>query len=533
MIVGGRNYTSTCIVEWNGSPLATTFADVDTLYVQITASQVAAAGSAKLTVKDTSNGNLSNTIAFPILSPAAAAAGVVQLITVAPNGLAANGDTLVPPSISQTGRFIAFQSSASNLTSDPANGIYQIFLRDTCIGTAASCTPSTQLVSVTDDGSPPNAQSRGSAVSADGRYVAFDSGASNLIPNSGICSPTMVCIYLRDTCTGVTTGGCTPSTVLASVATDGTIVDGANPTITPDGRFVAFNSTGSTLGVNQIVVRDTCHGAPSTCTPSTFTDSLNVAGQPGNENSLGQTISPDGRYAGFLTWSTNMEDPSAPVAQSLQSAWVRDTCRGAAAPCTPTSTRQDVSSDGTPSNGDLFPLTPAAISANGRFVSFSTDITDTDLVPETVSFGSVYWRDNCTGAASGCKPSTMLASIGNDGSLPNSGSNSSSISEDGRYVVFTSIATNLNPFGGYAAGSWQEIFARDTCAGAPPGCSPSTVTLDVMRTPPNLFIFGNNVSGFGVISGDGHYVVFVSNSSNFFPSAKVQNAMVYLGKTGF
>ncbi|MGD0788217.1 MAG: hypothetical protein ABR898_09555 [Terracidiphilus sp.] len=533
MQVVGYNFTGTCVVEWNGNPLATVFQSDQFLSVQIPASLVAAPGSAKITVADTSSGLASSAAVFPILSPAAATAGVVQLISIAPDGSAANDDSAVAASISQTGRYVAFQSAATNLTSDPANGIEQVFLRDTCIGAVAGCTPSTQLVSVTDDGAPPNAQSRGSAVSADGRFVAFDSGATNFVPQSGICGPVLNCVYLRDMCTGAASG-CSPKTVLASVGSDGTILDGANPTITPDGRYIAFNSTGSAPGVNQILVRDTCNGAPPGCTPSTLTDSLNVDGQPGNANSLHQQLTSDGRFAAFVTYSANMSDPSAPANFTLQSFWVRDTCTGAATPCTPTTTREDVASDGTPNNSDLFAGAVASISDNGRYVSFDASYRSTDLVPQDIGgHANVYWRDTCVNAPAGCQPSTILASLGNDGSIANAGSDTQSMSGDGRFVVFESIATNLVAFDNSAAGSWQEIYGRDTCAGAPAGCYPSTVRLAVTTPQPNAFVPGNFPSGYPVISGDGHYVVFLSSSTNFVASAKVQHAMVYLAKTGF
>jgi Tol biopolymer transport system component len=536
MTIGGNHFTSNSVVEWNGSPLATTLLPTaplsdQILSVQVAASMVAEPGSAQITVKDTSTGAVSNTVVFSILSPAAATAGVVQLISIAPDGSAANGDSLVTASISETGRYISFQSSATNLTSGPANGIEQIYLRDTCIGADQSCVPSTELVTVTEDGLPPNGQNWESAVSADGRFVVFDSNATNIVPQTGNCGISIECVYIRDMCTGVVSG-CVPETTLASAANDGTVQDGANPTITPDGRYLAFNSTGSSPGVNQIVVRDTCHGAPPGCTPSTFTDSLNVAGQPGSENSLGQQLTPDGRFAAFVTYSTNMPGPNEPPVSTGQSFWVRDTCLGAAAPCTPTTTREDVASNGTVANGNLDIDAEGSISNTGRYVSVASEATN--LVSQNVnSFTNVYWRDTCTGVPAGCQPSTILASLGNDGSIGNSNSFLQSMSEDGRFVVFTSLATNLVAFDNFAAGSWQEIYGRDTCTGAPAGRTPSTVRLAVTTPQPGAFVPGNEPSGYPVISGDGHYVVFLSSSTNFFPSINVQNAMVYLAKTGF
>jgi hypothetical protein len=537
MQVVGYNFTATSLVQWNGSPLATSFQTDQFLNVQVAASLVAVPGSAKITVTDTSSGLTSSAAVFPILSPAAGTAGVVQLISIAPDGLAANGDSLVAASISQTGRFVAFQSTASNLIAGldaaPANQFAQIFLRDTCIGADVSCTPSTQLVSVTDDGNSPNAPTRETAVDADGRYVAFDSAATNILPGTSICGTLLSCVFLRDMCTGVTSG-CTPKTVLASIANDGTALDGANPTITPEGRYIAFNSTGSALGVNQIVVRDTCNGAPGGCTPSISTVSLNVAGQPGNANSLHQQLTPDGRFAAFVTYASNMSGSNAPADFTLQSFWVRDTCAGVPAPCTPTTTRQDVSSDATPNNSDLEAGALASISDNGRYVSFAASFQSTDLVPQDIEgSGNTYWRDTCVNAPAGCQPSTIMASLGNDGSIANAGSGTQSMSGDGRFVVFQSIATNLVAFDNNVAASWQEIYGRDTCAGAPTGCYPSTVRLAVTIPQPNAFTPGDYPSGLPVISRDGHYVVFISNSDNFFPSANVQHAMVYLARTGF
>jgi hypothetical protein len=538
MTVLGSNFTSnSSVMEWNGTPLATTYIatgpnSAQELSAQIPASLVATPGTAQISVKDNSSGVVSNTVVFAIVAPATAAAGVVQLITIAPDGSAANGDSLVAASISQTGRFIAFQSNATNLAPVPSGQQAEIFLRDTCIGVASGCTPSTQLVSVTYDGSTPTYPNRGSAVSADGRYVAFDSTATNILPGLDYCYTLSSCVYLRDTCMGVASG-CTPSTVLASVDTDGTLLGGANPTITPDGRFVSFNSTGATLGINQIRVRDTCHGAPAGCTPGTSIYSLNIDGKPGNANSLYQQVTPDGRFAAFISYAGNLADPSNTAsAGSQQTFWVRDSCLGAAATCTPTTTREDLSSDGTPNDGNLDILATGSISDNGRFVSFSTGYGSPNLTSQDVNgWGNVYWRDTCVNAPAGCLPTTILISLGNDGSIGNSTSHEQSISGDGRYVVFTSIATNLVPFDNFPAGGWQEIYGRDTCVGAPSGCAPSTVRLAVTQGNPEAM--GTYPSGFPVISEDGHYVVFNSNSTNFVPTAKVQNAMVYLAKTGY
>jgi len=529
--VVGSNFTSNSEVEWNGNPIATEFVSSEFLNVSIDSAKISTAGSAQIAVRDTLSGKRSDKYAFNILSPAAATAGFVQLISIAPDGSAGNGDSLVAASISGTGRFVAFQSAATNLGVGSHNGRQQIYLRDTCIGAGAGCIPSTRLASGTYDGSEPNGHSRASAVSDDGRFVAFDSDASNILPNTGNCGIMMSCVYLRDMCTGAGFG-CSPNTTLISKDSNGIPFPAALPSITPNGRFVSISGT-ITPGVVQSVVFDSCYGAPSECTKSLQIYSLNVANQPGNETSLGQQLTPNGRFAAFVTFSTNMQDPTAPANSSYQSVQLRDTCLGATSPCTPTTIRGDVSSTGVPNNGNLAYDASASVSRTGRYLAFPADFTATNLVPENVQqHGNVYMRDTCIGADGGCVPSTSLVSRGNDGSIGNAGSHDQTMSADGRYVVFASLATNLVLPESLAAGSWKEVYGRDTCAGAPSGCSPSTVRLAVTNQPAPLWL-ANQMSGYPVISGDGHYVVFLSNASNFLPSANVQHTMVYLAKTGF
>jgi hypothetical protein len=95
---------------------------------------------------------------------------------------------------------------------------------------------------------------------------------------------------------------------------------------------------------------------------------------------------------------------------------------------------------------------------------------------------NVYLRDSCVGAT-GCTVQNTLVSLGNDGSIANSGCHQQSMSADGRHIAFTSIATNLVWGIPYPAGSWQDIYVRDTCTGAPTGCYPSTVRVAVTNTP--------------------------------------------------
>ena len=204
LLATGTGFTTTCIIRWNGTALPTQYGTSTGLAATVSSALAAAPGTVSITVYDPSSGATSNSLPLGIASPAAATAGVV-MITVAPDGTPANDDSLVAPSISTTGRFIAFQSAATNLAPGPASGYQEIYERDTCIGAPAGCTPSTTRITVTDDGTATNGHSYNSVISADGRYVAFDSKATNLVPGTAACIVPVgsQCVYLRDTCTGV------------------------------------------------------------------------------------------------------------------------------------------------------------------------------------------------------------------------------------------------------------------------------------------------------------------------------------------
>jgi hypothetical protein len=532
LLVNGTGFTNSAVVQWNGNALPTLFGDSTDLAATVTDSLIAAPGKANISVNE--SGVTSNAVVLPIASPAAATAGVIALVTVASDGSPANGDSLVAPSISATGRYVAFQSNATNLASGPASGYQEIYERDTCVGAPPGCSPATIRITVTADGSPVNAHSRDSVVSADGRYVAFDSQATNIIAGSSACGGVSNCVFLRDTCIGALPG-CTPITVPISVNVQGNIAPGGGPQMSPDARFVSFGSSASELGlgsgtVGDIFIRDTCINAASGCTPSTIQASLTSASGEGNQNSQLQALSSNGRFVAFLSWATNM------VADETVTPgfFSRDTCLGVVS-CIPSTTRADVTSAGAQPNQSAFSGIFPGLSSDGRLVAFGSGATN--LVSTAVTGkGDVYTRDTCTDAPSGCTPSTSLVSLANDGSVGNCGSPGNagglSISADGRFVSFGSIATNLTPDDGFPACGWEDIFVRDTCFGVSSGCVASTVRVSVASTP-NPGISGNAINSSSAMSSDGHYVVFISSATNFLSAPSNGHAMVYLAKTGF
>jgi len=128
-------------------------------------------------------------------------------------GTPGNADS-ISPSISASsavasvdGRYVAFLSSATNLVTSGTNGLMQAFWRDTCAGVSPGCMPSTQVVSVSTAGVQGNGATTSATIDSTGRYVTFESSATNLGANPSTPSA----IYVRDTCTGAPSG-CVPST---------------------------------------------------------------------------------------------------------------------------------------------------------------------------------------------------------------------------------------------------------------------------------------------------------------------------------
>jgi Tol biopolymer transport system component len=107
------------------------------------------------------------------------------------------------------------------------------------------------------------------------------------------------------------------------------------------------------------------------------------------------------------------------------------------------------------------------------------------------------------------------------------------MSATGRFVAFASLANNLVPGDTFPINGWKDIFVRDTCFGAPTGCTPSTVRVSVANYPGNFATQSNGINDYPRISADGHYVVFLSASTNYLVTGGDGYDMVYLAKTGF
>ena len=317
----------------------------------------------------------------------------------------AGGNGSYYPAISGNGRYVAFEGEPINFVPDDTNGVYDIFLRDTV-------NVLTSRVSVNTAGSEGNWDSYEPAISSDGRYVAFYSESDNLVSGGSIDTED---IFLRDT-VGVTTSQ-------VSVSTAGTPGDAGsrNPDITPDGRYVVFESAATNLvpGVSDGNIDIYLHDTQG---PLTTKVSVSPAGTEGNADSYNPAVSSDGSYVVFHSGATNLVSGDV---NSLSDVFVHDTGTGITA-------LVSVSTAG--SQGDTDSV-DAVISDNGRYVVFKS--RSSTLVPEgsNNSF-QIFVRDLQEGTTS--KVSVSEAGVEGDGN-----SHNPSVSADGRYVVFESYGENL------------------------------------------------------------------------------------------
>ncbi len=374
-----------------------------------------------------------------VLSAARVSLGPVDPDTMEP----VEGDNdSTPSSISGDGRFVAFASLATNFIPSDTNNAWDIFVRDTCLGIdPAVCTPTTTRVSVDSGGAEASGDSVEPVISSDGRFIAFRSLANNLVGGDTNGAGD---IFVRDTCLGIDPAVCTPTTIRASLASDGSEATGNSlrPAISTDGRFVAFESlasnltAGDTNGAADIFVRDTCLGAGIGCVPITVRASLANDGSEPNGNSFQTSVSGGGRFVVFESAATDLVTGDT---NGFSDAFLRDTCLGGPLGCVPATTRISLDEDGAE-----FPSISGepSIDSAGRFIVFT-------VLPAGLADGDsngaseIYLRDTCEGGPVDCVPMTTLVSLGPAGERVNGDCSHPVISADGTAVVFQSSATNL------------------------------------------------------------------------------------------
>ena len=401
-------------------------------------------------------------------APAADQATTIR-VSVSSGGVQGDGPSYGPVlSVSANGRDVAFASDARNLVPGDTNNTFDVFLRDRVANT-------TERVSVTDGGAQADGYSYLPALSADGRYVAFTSGAANLVPND---TNTVADIFVRDRQAG--------TTERVSVSSTGgqTNFGSLGVAISADGRYVAFDSyatnlvPGDTGGRLNVYRRDRQTGTTSLVSAS-------VTGAPANGSSGGVAVSGDGRYVVFTSDASDLVSGDT---NHTDDVFVRDLSTG-------TTSLVTVASDGGPANGQSS-SSSLAISPDGRYVAFPSSASN--LVPgDTNGVQDVFVRDRQTGR-------TSRVSVSSEGAQGDQASFFGvAISANGRWVAFGSNATNLVPGD---VNRDQDVFLRDQWAGT-----------TRMASVSDSGAFGNSHSYSVAISADGHDIAFNSSSSNLVP----------------
>jgi uncharacterized repeat protein (TIGR01451 family) len=398
--------------------------------------------------------------------------GQFELISATPAGIPGGGQVYFdaipydhgPQKISADNRYVVFASGSDQLVAGDTNGKQDIFVRDRQAGT-------TTLVSRAFDGSQSDGDAGTPRISANGRYVTFVSLATNLVPGGDTNG--YLDVYARDLQTG--------TIALASVSSGGIPANygGFAPTISADGRYIAFQTAADMLGAGpelnrfnmDVFVRDMIAG--TTERVSVRPDGSQIIGS----DSAQPSISADGRRIAFVVWDNGLLGPTPQIPPNLHHGiYVRDL-----------DTNQTVlvsaRPDGTPAD-HLVMLDPV-ISANGRYVSFTSwedldpNFPDSDLEPDGpyrdvfvrdlqlgvtervslpfsggpdeesggratisgngryVTYGENRIRDRATGTT------TVITTP--SGAEPDGAHDALAISEDGQFVYFESYATNVAP----------------------------------------------------------------------------------------
>jgi Tol biopolymer transport system component len=383
--------------------------------------------------------------------------------------------------LSAGARFVAFDSLAIDLVNADTHGVSQVYVRDLVSG-------ATELVSVGAVGGASGA-SASASISADGRLVAFASRATDLVsaPLTGTGD-----VFVRNRTSG--------TVVVASLTPELGAADGpsSEPTLSSDGRVVAFTSSASDLvsgdanATTDVFVRDLE-------TATTTRASVDSAGREGSGDSGAPALSADGRFVVFF--STSPELLAVDRNGGAGDVFVRDRAFGS-------TELVSAAADGTQGFTGSGGPGLQAVSADGRFVSFASRAQN--LAPGANGFSQVLVRDRLSG-------SITLASTDDAGVPGLDDSTASALSADGRFVAFTSAAPNLVPDDTNGA---INVFVRDLTTGRTarvdvPVAAGQTPTGSSARSP--------------AISPDGAFVAFVSTAANLTdPAAGVGVPAVFV-----
>lgn len=381
----------------------------------------------------------------------------IDRVSVSSAGAEGNGSSRFP-SVSADATRVAFWSLASNLVVNDTNGVDDVFVRDRTAGT-------TRRVSVSSSGEQGNGSSNRPALSVDGGLVAFHSDATNLVTGD---TNDKSDVFVHNLATATT-----ERVSLSSTGAQGNW-DSSNPSISADGRLVAFESQASTLvfgdfnGIADIFVRDRSAA-------TTVRVSVSSAGAEANSPSRWAAISADGQWVAFTSYASNLV---AGDTNGREDVFIHDLASS-------TTTRVSVSAAGVEANQGCG---APHISRDGRYVAFSTYATT--LTP---AGGGALLKDRFTGAVT-------RIDVATHGAYATRAGGSRSISGDGEIVGFVVNSDGLTR-GGTILQQLPYVHHRGLGV---------TTRVNVAANAE----VGNGVAEWPVVSQDGRFAVFADNSTN-------------------
>lgn len=382
------------------------------------------------------------------------------------------------PKISGDGRYVVYNTYATNLIADDKSSSADVLIWD-------RQTRSTIKVSKAFDGGPSFGSSFGGSISDDGRYVAYASHAENIVSGDSNGSDD---VFVWDRQTGIATK--------VSRAFDGGGIDGGagSPAISADGRYIAYTSAAS----NIVDDNDTSH-APNvfvwdrqTGVTRRVSQTLDGGAAPGF--SRGPTLSADGRYIVYSSFASNIvsDDTNNEVDVFV---WDRDT-----------GTTRKVSQSSSGGAANSYSADHAAISRDGRFIAYHSNASNIVSGDANNRMDVFVWdRDT---------ESTIKVSRAADGGGINHDASSPTISDDGRFITYESEASNIDPAD---VNKYEDIFMwdRDT---------------DITRRI-SSGLKGSSANGGSItpaISSDGSYVAYSSWATNIVPGGSGRHHDVLL-----
>ena len=408
--------------------------------------------------------------------------GTTRLISVAMDGGFANGAS-TDPVMTPDGTCVAFISAATNLVAGDTNGIPDVFVRDLITQTTWLVSPGARSPS-----SSANPLFATPVITPDGRYVAFFSSATGLV--SSVPATSAGEVYVRDRVAGTTTWASTNVAALVLAALDQNNVPSYHPRLSDDGRYVAFKA-GATIATGAAMILQ----YDSTLAATTAANTNGIGEPVAFDESYGPEMTPDGRYITFARHEGSLSSGYSSVhvwdAQLTTDTLVSDNGSGV-----PTNT------------ASCAPV----ISPDGRFVAFLSNATN--LVANAVTnVFHVYLRNLSSST-------TQLVDVDTNG-IGTAGETLTTLglSADGRYVAFCSPDGSLVVLDKNRA---EDVFVRDTVA--------ATTGMVSQR---NATVIPKAADGFSTlspvsVSADGRWAAFASPADDLVPNDTNQQPDVFV-----